>query len=182
MDRGKLIFVNGGARSGKSRFAEEIAHKSGKQVVYIATAQAGDPEMKVRIRKHKERRPKNWITIEEPINVKTLIDKMGLKDNIILVDCLTLLTSNLLLRDKKKIGDEDYEKEILNELEKMSLSAVQVPSTVIIVSNEVGMGLVPDKSLGRFYRDILGKANNIIAQKADEVFFMVSGIPLKIKG
>ena len=99
-----------------------------------------------------------------------------------MVDCLTLLTSNLLLRNKKKIGNEKYEKEILNELEKMSLSAVQVPATVIIVSNEVGMGLVPDNSIGRFYRDILGKANNLIAQKADEVFFMVSGIPLKIKG
>ena len=182
MNRGKLIFITGGARSGKSRFAEEIANKADKEVIYIATAQAGDEEMKARIQKHKDRRSVKWKTFEEPINVKILVDRFGMKEKIILIDCLTLHTSNLLLRKKEKIGDELWQEDVLSEIEKLAKSAFQVPAQVIIVSNEVGMGLVPDNPLGRYYRDILGRANHIIASQADEVFLMVSGIPLNIKG
>jgi len=182
MNRGKLIFITGGARSGKSRFAEEAAGKTGKKVAYIATGQPKDNEMKARIQKHKDKRPTNWQTFEEPIKVKALIDKLGLENEIIIIDCLTLLISNLLLRKQDLIGDEMWQEEVLSEIEKLAESAYKVPALVIIVSNEVGMGLVPDNPLGRFYRDILGRANNIIAWRADEVFLMVSGIPLKIKG
>jgi adenosylcobinamide kinase/adenosylcobinamide-phosphate guanylyltransferase len=182
MNRGKLIFITGGARSGKSRFAEEMAGKTGKKVAYIATGQPKDSEMKARIQKHKVRRPTNWQTFEEPIKVKALIDKIGLEKEVILIDCLTLLTSNLLLRREEKIGDEMWQEEVLSEIKKLAEGVYKVPARVIIVSNEVGMGLVPDNPLGRFYRDILGRANNIIAGMADEVILMVSGIPIKIKG
>ncbi len=102
--------------------------------------------------------------------------------DLILIDCLTLLVSNLLLRKEDKVGDSKREEEILLEIKKLAEISYKVSAQVIIVSNEVGMGLVPETSLGRFYRDILGRANSIIADKADEVFMMVSGISLKIKG
>jgi len=182
MSRGKLIFITGGARSGKSNFAEKIAVKTSKEVAYIATSQPFDEEMKYRIKKHKDRRPTNWETYEEPIKIKELINNLGFKKEIILIDCLTLLTSNLLLREEDKIEDPQWQEDILLEIKKIAESSYKVPAQVIIVSNEVGMGLVPDNPLGRVYRDILGKANSIIADKADEVFIMVSGISLKIKG
>ena len=182
MLRGKLIFITGGARSGKSSFAEKIAAKISKEVAYIATGQPLDDEMKIRIKKHKDRRPTNWETYEKPIEVTELVSRLGLEKEVILIDCLTLLVSNLLLRKEDKVGDSKREEEILLEIKKLAEISYKVSAQVIIVSNEVGMGLVPETSLGRFYRDILGRANSIIADKADEVFMMVSGIPLKIKG
>ena len=182
MLRGKLIFITGGARSGKSSFAEKIAAKISKEVAYIATGQPLDDEMKIRIKKHKDRRPTNWETYEKPIEVRELVSRLGLEKEVILIDCLTLLVSNLLLRKEDKVGDSKREEEILLEIKKLAEISYKVSAQVIIVSNEVGMGLVPETSLGRFYRDILGRANSIIADKADEVFMMVSGIPLKIKG
>ncbi len=182
MLRGKLIFITGGARSGKSSFAEKIAAKISKEVAYIATGQPLDDEMKIRIKKHKDRRPTNWETYEKPIEVTELVSRLGLEKEVILIDCLTLLVSNLLLRKEDKVGDSKREEEILLEIKKLAEISYKVSAQVIIVSNEVGMGLVPETSLGRFYRDILGRANSIIADKADEVFMMVSGISLKIKG
>jgi len=182
MHRGKLIFITGGARSGKSSFAEKIAAKKSKEVAYIATSQPLDDEMKIRIKKHKDRRPTNWKTYEEPIEVRKLVSRLGLEKEVILIDCLTLLVSNLLLRKENKVGDPKWEEEILIEIKKLAEVSYKIPARVIIVSNEVGMGLVPDNTLGRVYRDILGRANSIIANKADEVFMMASGIPLKIKG
>jgi len=182
MSRGKLTFITGGARSGKSNFAEKIAVKTSKEVAYIATGQPLDDEMKIRIEKHKDRRPTNWETYEEPIGVRELVSRLGLEKEIILIDCLTLLTSNLLLREENKVEDQKWQEEILLEIKRLTEISYKVPAQVIIVSNEVGMGLVPHNPLGRVYRDILGKANSIIANKADEVFMMVSGIPLKIKG
>ena len=182
MHRGKLIFITGGARSGKSSFAEKIAAKTSKKVAYIATGQPLDEEMAFRIKKHREKRLNTWETYEEPIEVRELVSHLGLEKEIILVDCLTLLISNLLLRKEDKVEDSKWQEEILLEIEKFAEVSYKVPAQVIIVSNEVGMGLVPDNPLGRVYRDILGRANSIIADKADEVFMMVSGIPLKIKG
>jgi adenosylcobinamide kinase/adenosylcobinamide-phosphate guanylyltransferase len=182
MSRGKLIFITGGARSGKSNFAEKIAAKTSKEVVYIATGQPLDEEMAFRIKKHREKRINTWETYEEPIKVRGLVNRLGLEKEVILIDCLTLLTSNLLLRKESKVKDSKWQGEILVEIEKLAEVSYKVPAQVIIVSNEVGMGLVPDNPLGRVYRDILGRANSIIADKADEVFMMVSGIPLKIKG
>jgi len=182
MSRGKLIFITGGARSGKSSFAEKIAAKTSKEVVYIATGQLLDEEMAFRIKKHREKRINTWETYEEPIEVRELVSRLGLEKEVILIDCLTLLTSNLLLRKEDKVEDSKWQEEILLEIKKLAEVSYKVPAQVIIVSNEVGMGLVPDNPLGRVYRDILGRANSIIADKADEVFMMVSGIPLKIKG
>jgi len=182
MHRGKLIFITGGARSGKSSFAEKIAAKTSKKVAYIATGQPLDEEMAFRIKKHREKRLNIWETYEEPIEVRELVSHLGLEKEVILTDCLTLLTSNLLLRKEDKVEDSKWQEEILLEIEKFAEVSYKVPAQVIIVSNEVGMGLVPDNPLGRVYRDILGRANSIIADKADEVFIMVSGIPLKIKG
>lgn len=182
MSRGKLIFITGGARSGKSNFAEKIANGFGKSVAYLATAQPLDEEMAFRIKKHREKRLNNWETYEEPIEVRELVNRLGLEKEVILVDCLTLLTSNLLLREEDKVEDHKRQEEVLLEIEKLAEVCYKVSAQTIIVSNEVGMGLVPDNPLGRVYRDILGRANSIIADKADEVFMMVSGIPLKIKG
>jgi len=182
MSRGKLIFITGGARSGKSTFAERMAISLGESVAYLATAQPLDEEMTFRIKKHREKRLNTWKTYEEPIEVSELVSHLGLEKEVILIDCLTLLTSNLLLREEDKIEDPECQEEILLEIKKLAEISFKVPAQVIIVSNEVGMGLVPDNTLGRVYRDILGRANSIIADKADEVFIMVSGIPLKIKG
>ena len=182
MSRGKLIFITGGARSGKSHFAEKVAAKISKEVAYIAAGQPLDEEMAHRIEKHKEKRLNSWETYEEPIEVRKLVSRLGLEKEVILIDCLTLLTSNLLLKKENKVGDPQWEEEILLEIKKLAEVSYKIPAQVIIVSNEVGMGLVPDNPLGRVYRDILGRANSIIADKADEVFMMVSGIPLKIKG
>jgi adenosylcobinamide kinase / adenosylcobinamide-phosphate guanylyltransferase len=182
MSRRKLIFIIGGARSGKSNFAEKMAVDSGKSVAYLATAQPLDEEMAFRIEKHREKRLNTWETYEEPIRVRELVSRLGLEKEVILIDCLTLLTSNLLLRKEDKVEDPEWQKEILLEIEKLAEISFRVTAQVIIVSNEVGMGLIPDNTLGRVYRDILGRANSIIADKADEVFLMVSGIPLKIKG
>jgi len=182
MHRGKLIFIIGGARSGKSNFAEKMAIGFSKSVAYLATAQPLDEEMTFRIKKHKEKRLNTWKTYEEPIEVRELVNRLGLKKEVILIDCLTLLTSNLLLRKEDKVEDFKWQEEILLEIKKLAEVSYKVPAQVIIVSNEVGMGLVPDNPLGRVYRDILGRANSIIADKADEVFMMVSGIPLKIRG
>ncbi|NCO24502.1 MAG: bifunctional adenosylcobinamide kinase/adenosylcobinamide-phosphate guanylyltransferase [Candidatus Infernicultor aquiphilus] len=182
MHRGKLIFITGGARSGKSNFAEKMALSLGKTVVYLATGQPLDKEMAYRIKKHKTKRPAEWETYEEPIEVSELVSSLGREKEVILIDCLTLLVSNLLLREKNKVGNPPWEEKILLEIEKLTEISYQVPAQIIIVSNEVGMGLVPDNPLGRVYRDILGRANSIIAHKADEVFMMISGIPLKIKG
>ncbi|HBY56290.1 MAG TPA: bifunctional adenosylcobinamide kinase/adenosylcobinamide-phosphate guanylyltransferase [Candidatus Atribacteria bacterium] len=182
MSRGKLIFITGGARSGKSSFAEKIAAKTSKKVVYIATGKPLDEEMAFRIKKHREKRLNTWKTYEEPIKVRELVSRLGFEKEVILIDCLTLLTSNLLLRKEDEVEDSSWQEEILVEIKKLAEISYKVPAQVIIVSNEVGMGLVPDNPLGRVYRDILGRANSIIANKADEVFVMVSGIPLKIKG
>ena len=182
MSRRKLIFITGGVRSGKSNFAEKMAVDLGKSVAYLATAQPLDEEMAFRIEKHREKRLNTWETYEEPIKVRELVSRLGLEKEAILIDCLTLLTSNLLLRKEDKVEDPEWQEEILLEIEKLAEISFRVPAQVIIVSNEVGMGLIPDNTLGRVYRDILGRANSIIADKADEVFLMVSGIPLKIKG
>ena len=182
MNRGKLIFITGGARSGKSNFAEKMALSLGKPVAYLATGQPLDKEMADRIKKHKSRRSTEWETYEEPIEVSELVSSLGGEKEVILIDCLTLLVSNLLLREKNKARNPQGEEKILLEIEKLTEISYQAPAQIIIVSNEVGMGLVPDNPLGRVYRDILGRANSIIANKADEVFMMISGIPLKIKG
>ncbi len=171
----KMTFILGGARSGKSRYAAEIAKNLRKNTVFIATATALDEEMKERIRLHKISRPKEWDLIEEPMNLSGVI--LGLKTiyDVAIIDCVGLWVSNLLMAN---ITDKAIEKRI-KELTASILKAKA--SLVIIVSNEVGGGIVPGDPLSRRFRDLVGLANQIIAAKADEVIMMQAGIPVKIK-
>ncbi|MDP3049183.1 MAG: bifunctional adenosylcobinamide kinase/adenosylcobinamide-phosphate guanylyltransferase [Thermodesulfovibrionales bacterium] len=187
MGGGRLItFIIGGARSGKSSFALNLANNctSAKEGVrggdeisptpkkaYIATAQALDDEMKERIEKHKKERPSDWITFEEPVNIAALIKDIQDKYDIILFDCLTLWLSNLMLNNL------DMEKEI----DLFCCSLFTVHCSLFIVSNEVGMGIVPDNELSRRFRDLSGYLNQKVAEIADEVYLVTAGIPIKIK-
>lgn len=174
---GKLILILGGARSGKSSFAVAQAKKlsSGQSgVVYVATASALDEEMKRRIERHKKRRPASWKTIEERKDISKILAKLG-EARIVIIDCLTILISNLLLSGEKEIATLKKIKEFFRTLKKRNL-------TTLIVSNEVGMGIVPENRLGRSFRDIAGQTNQIVAKLADEVYLLEAGIPVKIKG
>jgi adenosylcobinamide kinase/adenosylcobinamide-phosphate guanylyltransferase len=131
--------------------------------------------MKERIKLHKEARPKHWKTFEEPLDLAKLLRKMGKGFDCILIDCLTLLVSNLILSGESQEG-------ALNKIKEMLIVSKKVKARIILVSNEVGLGIVPDNQLGRTFRDIAGKVNQIIAKEAKEVYFTVSGIPMKIKG
>lgn len=176
--RGRLILVLGGARSGKSTFAEELVMAKGGRVVYIATSQALDEEMEQRIRLHRERRPESWRTIEE---THWVADRLAdLEADVVLLDCLTLLVSNLLL-DEEYAAQEDKTQAILAEITKLAEIARASQADVIVVSNEVGQGLVPSYPLGRLYRDVAGWANQIIAKQADEVYLVIAGIPVELQ-
>lgn len=183
----KLILVTGGARSGKSTFAEGKAKEFGKNVLYVATSKAIDDEMKQRIVKHRAQRPADWETFEEYKNLDvSLVDIIQDKDAVLL-DCITIMITNLMLdecydwdnltRDKV----EEIENSVEHQIERLiSLSKMsEVP--FILVTNEVGLGVVPPSSIGRDFRDIAGRMNQLLAKVADEVYFCVSGIPMRIK-
>ena len=173
----KLIFITGGARSGKSRFAEKLLADISPKA-YVATAEAKDDEMKDRIRRHRERRGDEWKTIEAPKNINLLLN--NLLNNAeysyqgLLIDCITIYTSNLVLGDR---SDE----EILSETDELIRILRSLDGVAVVVSNEVGSGIVPDNALGRRFRDILGLANQKLAANADEVFYVVAGIPMQLK-
>ncbi|MBM3144125.1 MAG: bifunctional adenosylcobinamide kinase/adenosylcobinamide-phosphate guanylyltransferase [Chloroflexi bacterium] len=180
---GKLTLLIGGARSGKSTCAEKLASERGNDILYIATAQALDPEMAARIEKHKGRRPQNWRALEIPHGIADALRDNTPPADLILLDCLTMLVSNLVLT----VTDEEFEPDkgraeeiVADEIE--SLLAIIKKSRVdwIIVSNEVGMGLVPAYPLGRVYRDLLGWANRKVAAAADEVYLLVAGLMLPL--
>ena len=171
---GELILVLGGARSGKSRFAAELAKQRGGKAAFIATATAEDEEMRQRIEKHRCCRPKEWVTIEEPKQVTKWLREQGTDYDAIIMDCLTLLLSNWLFEG---VDDET----ILGEVQKLAEQAKALPGMTILVSNEVGMGIVPENSLSRRFRDLAGLANQEIARQADAVYWMCAGIPVKIK-
>lgn len=171
---GKIVFILGGARSGKSRFAIKLAGERARRIAFIATCAPGDSEMKMRINLHKKIRPAHWQTFEEPHDIPLLLKKIGSKFEAIIIDCLTLLISNFLLEGLKEVAIEDRINSILNSVRKIN-------AKVIIVSNEVGLGIVPENKLARDFRDIAGRINQIVADKADEVFFLLSGIPWRVK-
>lgn len=171
---GRITLILGGARSGKSTYALNLAKKY-KKVAFVATCQGLDKEMRERIKLHKESRPKHWETFEEPRDPAKLLDKIKNSFDCILIDCLTLLVSNLVLSGDKQ------EKIIRKFTELLSVLAMK-KAKIILVSNEVGLGLVPANKLGREFRDIAGKINQIAAGKADEVLFMAAGLPMSIKG
>lgn len=170
----KLILILGGARAGKSTFALRLAKEYAGEgsVAFIATAQALDDEMAHRIARHREERPSHWCTIEEPYQLDEALIKAS-NSGVAIVDCLTLFISNWLLRD-----DEPMLQEVTNRFLATVRSRAQ---TVICVSNEVGLGLVPETPLGRTFRDLLGRVNQQFAEAADEVYLLVAGLPLRLK-
>jgi len=173
----RIILILGGARSGKSTYAQKLASEISDNVLFVATAEPLDEEMKKRISAHRRQRPRTWTTIETPYHIAEKIE--GLKNSdLILIDCITLLVSNIL---GKEIKPEKAEKTVLKELDSLISTVTKLNCHCIMVSNEVGMGIVPENHLARIYRDLLGKVNQIIAANATEVYFMTVGIPLKIK-
>lgn len=170
----KFILVTGGARSGKSAFALEKAKKAGRKVLFIATAGIQDKEMAERVRLHKLSRPGTWQTIEEKKDVADRLRQLKKKYDAIIIDCLGLLISNLL---SNGYSQRAIEQKLLG----LSKAIKKIDTLIILVSNEAGMGIVPDNKLARRFRDLLGKGNQIMSACADEVIFMVSGIPMVIK-
>ena len=179
----QLTFILGGARSGKSAYAERLAAEQGGPVLYVATAQAWDDEMALRIANHRAQRPATWATIEAPHAVGPAI-RTALQTQspaVILLDCLTLLASNVIIALPESVNELEATAALMAEVD--SLLAAYASSTAhwIIVSNEVGLGIVPAYALGRVYRDALGRANQRLAALADEVLFMVAGLPMTVK-
>lgn len=175
-----MIFVTGGARSGKSDFAEKLALERGGRVTYVATAQAGDGEMRARIAEHRARRPQGWDTVEVAEGLAEAVEAGLAGGGTVLVDCLTLYISQLLLGPGGGAA-EPAASLVDGEIEKLAEICASANGAVILVSNEVGMGIVPDNSLARAFRDIAGRANQKLASAADEVYLCVSGIPVKVK-
>lgn len=172
---GKIIFITGGVRSGKSKYAINLAKNTAREIIFLATGVAKDEEMKKRIKEHKESRPDRWRTIEETKNISSILLDIQPPCELVIIDCLTFFVSNLLLEGVD-------EESILQEIKKIVDTILQVNYTIIVVSNEVGGGIVPDNELGRRFRDIIGLANQIMAKSAHEVYLIVSGMPVKLKG
>jgi adenosylcobinamide kinase/adenosylcobinamide-phosphate guanylyltransferase len=175
----QIILLLGGARSGKSRYAQQLAGQLGDKVLFVATGEALDEEMQARIIEHKKNRPESWRTLEIPTGIGKAIEKVIGDAEVVVIDCLTLLISNLLH------DEPDYpeaEKRVTSEINELIAAMDRLDASFIIVSNEVGMGLVPETKLGRIYRDLLGKANQLLASHATEVYLMVACLPVRVKG
>ena len=175
----KLTFVLGGARSGKSTYAQDLAHEQGGKVLYVATATAGDEEMKVRIENHRAERPAEWRTLEAPLHVGEAIERelTEYPADVILLDCMTLLATNVILQLPENTSEKEASDALGKEVDALLACMKNSNAQWIIVSNEVGLGLVPPYPLGRIYRDALGRANQQLAKNSDRVILMVAGIP-----
>jgi len=169
----RIILVGGGTRSGKSRFALDLARKLGKNRLFVATGQAKDGEMSDRIRKHQETRGPDFSTLEEPLALAETLANVN-KTDVVVIDCLTLWLSNLLLRDLSLEAIEAQVHALGSVLDQRTFHAV-------VVTNEVGMGIVPESSLGRHFRDVAGSAHQYLSRRADEVYFAVLGTLLRLK-
>ena len=167
-----IILIGGGARSGKSRHALNLARQHGVRLAFIATAAAGDEEMQERIARHRYERGVGFTTFEEPLAVAGRIASDAHRFDAVVVDCLTLWLSNQLLADEAAVE---------RECRRLIECAAAAPSPVLLVTNEVGCGIVPENALARQFRDLAGKLNQQAAQAANEVHWMVFGIPLKVK-
>lgn len=165
-----IELILGGARSGKSRHAQQRAQESGLEVVYCATAQALDDEMQNRIAQHRADRPAGWRTIEEPLQLAAILAREAAPSRCLLIDCLTLWLSNVLLKKREE------------EIGKLLRVLPTLPGHLILVSNEVGFGIVPDNALARRFRDEQGRLNQYIAALADRVTLVAAGLPLVLKG
>ncbi len=177
----KTILLTGGARSGKSRRAQELAAKGGGAVLFVATAEAGDDEMESRIKTHKAHRPKEWTTLEVTTHVGGGIAKAIGKAKTVIIDDITLLTSNIFQQFDEKADAAVVEKALTAEINELIDCMKNAKADFIIVTNEVGLGIVPGDKVSRLYRDLLGKANQMLAKHVDEVYLMVSGIPVAVK-
>lgn len=166
--------ILGGARSGKSALAEKLADESGRDVVYIATAQAGDQEMTARIAHHRARRPAQWLCVEEPLSLAAVLREQARTDRCLLVDCLTLWLSNLL-------GDADAGR-FAHERALLLDALPHLPGDVLMVSNEVGLGIVPMGELTRRFVDEAGRLHQSIAAASERVLFVAAGLPFVLKG
>ena len=187
----RMILVIGGARSGKSSFAQRMATESGRKVCYLATAEARDGEMDERIQYHRRARPADWLTLE--LEGGTLLGGLPPEGGLVLLDCFTVYLSNLMARNglDGPVEEEDLmpEDEVLRHMEDCEREAQEMverlreaAETLIVVSNEVGMGVVPPYRLGRVFRDLAGRLNQRLAERGDEVYLVVAGMPLCIKG
>jgi adenosylcobinamide kinase/adenosylcobinamide-phosphate guanylyltransferase len=179
---GQLILVLGGARSGKSAYAQRLAQELGQELVLVVvTAEAGDKEMAQRIHRHRQSRPSAWRTIETSRRVGEVV-RTSLGDAaVVLVDCLTLLVSSILLHLGEPLRPVEAEGAVREELETLLQVCQASTATFIVVSNEVGLGLVPNTPLGRVYRDLLGQGNQVLAAQAQAVYLMVAGLAVNYK-
>jgi adenosylcobinamide kinase/adenosylcobinamide-phosphate guanylyltransferase len=182
-DSSHITLILGGARSGKSSYAQILADKTGKSVAFIATAQALDEEMSARIQKHRAERPIHWETLEISFDIASHVQ--SIKSDVVILDCMTLLLSNLLMQFVKDdlVDETPFMRTVQQEINEL-IGALRVREQAqdwIIISNEVGLGLVPPYQMGRVYRDALGWANQRLAREANKVVFMVAGIPTVIK-
>lgn len=180
---GKMILVTGGARSGKSAFAEQLARESGGSVAYIATAEVWDEEMAHRVTLHRSRRPAGWKTYEAPREAAAVIREAGREHGVILFDCVTIYLSNMLCREAEPYDEAHLTALVRGEMAALVEAARGLPkeAEVLFVTNEVGAGIVPEKRLARLYRDLAGLANQQLAAAADAVYAVLCGIPLRIK-
>lgn len=190
-----LVLVTGGVRSGKSTFAEKLAEESGKSIVYLATARVEDAEMRERVDRHQARRAANVTTVEEAMEPHLILQKENDPGKIILVDCLTLLLTNHFLADLDRQGavregEDIFTNEVMLEaaaertldyIKLFAKTAVRCPADVVVVTNEIGMGVVPDYPVGRVFRDLSGRANQVMAAAADQVWMVVCGLPQRFK-
>lgn len=165
------ILVLGGARSGKSRYAEGLLAGHDGARTYIATAEARDAEMVARIAQHRERRGAGWQTVEQPLDLVAAIETYCRPQSTVLIDCLTLWLSNLMVASR----------DIAVETAELTNALGRLPGCAVLVSNEVGLGIVPDNDMARKFRDHAGRLNQAVAEVADEVVFIAAGLPLKLK-
>ncbi|AOG10730.1 bifunctional adenosylcobinamide kinase/adenosylcobinamide-phosphate guanylyltransferase [Agrobacterium sp. RAC06] len=170
----RSILVLGGARSGKSRFAEGLARNSALEKIYLATGRAWDDEMRTRIESHKaDRANDGWTTHEEPVDLVGALKALDKPGRVILVDCLTLWVTNLMMEEGRDVDADGAA---------LAASLGELKATVIFVSNEVGLGIVPENKMARAFRDHAGRLHQAIAAEAAEVYFIAAGLPLKMKG
>jgi adenosylcobinamide kinase / adenosylcobinamide-phosphate guanylyltransferase len=175
MRQGSVTLVLGGVRSGKSRYAQQLAEQV-RDVVFVATAKATDDEMRRKIERHREERPKDWVTVEEPLELPRVMAEHGDGCEVMVVDCLTIFAANVM-----EAEGEDRAA-IESRVEALCAALRTVSCRVVLVSNEVGSGVVPAYAVGRRYRDLLGEMNQRVARVADDVVLMVAGLPLALKG
>lgn len=173
----QLTLILGGARAGKSTYAQQLA-AGGERVLFVATAEAGDEQMEARIRAHRKSRPREWHTLEEPLDLVGALAGVADRYDTVLLDCLTLWVSNLLLWGGT---GEAGEADIPGEARELLAAYGRGMASWIVVSNEVGLGVVPPTELGRLYADELGRVNQMVAAAADRVYFMAAGLPLQLK-